>query len=336
MRSVGVAVDHADPGVVDELVHAVEATPDLFLALDPAKASVVVAGAGAMRTFGERDGVAVVGLAVGGDLPEVARLALRCRAEDILCWPRDRESFRTAIREASSRARLAAGGSDGKVVTVVGARGGAGTSTIAAMLARSVPEAVVVDLDTTGGGQSLFTPPDADATLERVIDVVEELEPDAFRSALSAHAAGRALCAPPRHAPPERERVERLLGLLRASLPHAVVDAGRAADPGALAATTKADAALCVCAPDLQSLRGARALGETIPGLRYVLNMSTRFRVSSRDVKRVLGAPPFAVVPLDPAIRKAGEAGRLPPRGPGKRAIDRLAAALVEEDAGGS
>ena len=335
MRSVGVAIIHADPGIVDELVHAVEATPDLFLALDQTKAAVVVAGSGAMRSLGDRNGVAVVGLAVDGDLPEVARVALRCRAEDILCWPRDRETFRAAIREAASRARLAAGGSDGKVITLVGARGGAGTSTIVAMLARALKDSVVVDLDTIGGGQSMFLQSDADPTLERVLDVVDELDPAAFRSALSSHAAGRALCAPPRREAPARERVDRLLALLRASVPNAVVDGGRAADDGARLGTAKADAALCVCAPDLQSLRGARALGAAIPGLRYVLNMSSRLRVSARDVKRVLGVPPVAVVPLDPAVRKAGESGRLAPRGPGKRAVDRLAASLLKEDAHG-
>ncbi|MGH2795599.1 MAG: AAA family ATPase [Actinomycetota bacterium] len=339
MRSVGVAVCHPDPGVVDEVIHAVEATQDLVLALDPAKASVVVAGAGAMRSLADEPagaGVALIGLAVDGDLPDVARTALRCGAEDILCWPRDRETLRTTVREAASRARLAAGTSAGKVVAVVGARGGAGTSTIAAMLGRGLADSVVVDLDTTGGGQSLFMPADAEPTLERVLDVVEELDPVAFRSALSKHASGWVLCAPVRRDPPGRERVERLLALLRASAPYAVIDAGRAADAGARAATANADTTLCVCAPDLQSLRGARALATAIPGVRFVLNMATRLRVSARDVTRVLGSPPIAVVPLDPAMRRSGEAAKLAPRGPGKRALDRLLNEIMKGTADGS
>lgn len=333
MRSIGVAVAHPDPGIVDELVHALEAASDLYLALDPAKASVVVAGAGELRAMasGPRPGIAVVGLAVEDDLADVARVALRCRAEDILCWPRDRSALRSAVREAASRARLAAGGTDGKVVGVVGARGGAGTTTVAGLLARALTDAAVVDLDGAGAGQSMFVPPGTEPTLETVLEVVEDLDPGALVSALVPHAAGRALCAAARRDPLAPERVERLMGLLRAAVPFAVADLGRATDAGTRAAMRNADIVVCVCAPDLQSMRGARAFGEASLGIRYVLNSATRFRISPRDVSRVLGTPPSAVIPLDPAIRKAGEAGRLPSRGPARRAVDRLAAALMRE-----
>ncbi|MGH2727856.1 MAG: hypothetical protein ACRDKS_12865, partial [Actinomycetota bacterium] len=89
MRSIGVAVAHPDPAVVDELVHALEAAPDLYLALDDAKASVLVAGVAAMRARAAEPpvaGLAVVGLAVDGDLAEVARVALGCRAEGLVAW----------------------------------------------------------------------------------------------------------------------------------------------------------------------------------------------------------------------------------------------------------
>lgn len=338
MRSIGVAVAHPDPGVVDELVHAVEAASDLYLALDPAKASVVVAGADVLRSLASEPppaGVAILGLAVDGDLPEVARVALRCRAEDIVCWPRDRSALRASVREAASRARLAAGGVDGKIVAVVGARGGAGTSTIAAMIARSLSEAVVVDLDAAGGGQSIFVAPATTPTLESVLDVVDDLDPGGLRSALVEHAAGRALCAASRREPPSRERVERLSALLRAAVPYAVLDLGRGAEPGARIVLRAADAVLCVCAPDLRSMRGALSMRGSGHEPRYVLNMATRLRVSERDVTRVLGVAPAAVIPLDPVVRKAGEAGRLASRGPARRAADRLAATIAKENTDG-
>ncbi len=338
MRSIGVAVAHPDPGVVDELVHAVEAASDLYLALDPAKASVVVAGADELRSFASEPppaGVAIVGLAVDGDLPEVARFALRCRAEDIVCWPGDRSALRTSVRDAASRARLAAGGIDGKVVAVVGARGGAGTSTIAAMIARSLSEAAVVDLDAAGGGQSIFLPPGKTPTLESVLDVVDDLDPGGLRSALVEHAAGLALCAAPRREAPSRERVERLSALLRAAVPFAVLDLGRGVEPGTRTVLRAADTVLCVCAPDLRSMRAALSLRGSGNEPRYVLNMATRLRVSERDVTRVLGVAPVAVIPLDPVVRKAGEAGRLASRGPARRAVDRLAATIAKENTDG-
>lgn len=332
MRSIGVAISHPDPGLVDELAHAVEAAPDLYLALEPAKASVVVAGAAELRAYASDPpgaGVAIVGLAAGGDLADVARVALRCRAQEIVCWPDDRAGLREAVRDAASRARLAAGGVDGRIVAVVGARGGVGTTTVAALIARALPDAVIVDLDAAGGGQSAFLPPDVEPTLDTVLGVVEDLDPRGLGSAFVPHAAGRALCASPRTIAPSGERVGRLVSLLRATVPIAVIDVGRAGDAGTQSVVGHADAAVCVCGPDLQSMRGARAIGAAVPPIRYVLNQATRLRLSVRDVTRVLGVAPAAVIRLDPSVRRAGEAGRLPAKA--GRTLERLTRALVEE-----
>jgi pilus assembly protein CpaE len=334
VRSIGVAVVHPDPGVVDELVHAIEAAPDLYLAIDPAKASVVLAGAVALLSLAAgppSPRPALVGIAVDGDVQDVARAAVRCRAEDLVCWPRDGDVLCRSIREAASRARISASGAEGKVVAVVGARGGAGTTTVTGLLAGALPESALVDLDPAGDGQSAFVPPSTDPTLETVLEVVDELDPGGLQSALTPHAAGRALCASPRRRAAGADRIERLVALLRATVPYAIADVGRGSDDGGRVAVREADAVVCVCAPDLQSMRGARALGESLPGVRYVLNMATRLRLSPRDVSRVLGAPPVAVIPLDATLRKAGEAGRLPSRGPARRATNRLAALLSTE-----
>jgi Flp pilus assembly CpaE family ATPase len=334
VRSIGVAVSHGDPRVIDELIHAVEAAPDLYVALEPAKASVVVAGAEQLGAFAAQPpptGVAVLGLAVDGDLAQVARVALRCRAEDIVWWPRDRDAFRGTVREAASRARLSAGSTDGKVVAVASARGGAGATTVAALIARALPESLIVDLDAAGGGQSAFLAPDVEPTLDSVLGVVEDLDPRGLRSGFVAHASGRALCAAPRSIAVGRERVQRLVALLRATVPYVVVDLGRCADPATQGVFNDADASLLVCAPDLQSMRGARAIAAAAPETRYILNAATRLRLSVRDVTRVLGAAPTAVIPLEPAVRRAGEGGRLPAKGRARRVAERLAASLARE-----
>ena len=331
------AVSHPDPGVVDELVHAVEAAPDLYLALDAGRASVVLAGEEGLRRLSSgpaSPGVARIGLAVDGDLREVARVSLRCGAHDIVCWPRDGATLRETVRDAASRARLAAGGADGTIIAVVSARGGAGATTVAAMVASALPDSAVVELDAAGAGLSAFLPKKTEPTLASVLDVVEDLDPGGLRAALVPHAAGRALCSTARGEPPSPERVERLLALLRASVPTAVLDVGRASDAGARAAIRLADVVLCICAPDLQSMRGARALAAGVE-VSYVLNMATRLRLGARDVGRVLGAAPVALIPFDGSVRKAGESGRLAARGPARRAVNRLAASVVAERSDG-
>ena len=224
MRSIGVAVDHADPGVVDELVHAVEATPDLFLALDPAKASVVVAGAGA-RSIARRASAA--GVASSG-LPSTATFRGRARWHSVAA-PKTSSAGRAtarALRGPPSETRRRGpgwrrGGSDGKVVAVVGARGGAGRRR-----SRRCSRAALPDgrrgRPRCGRRRSVLVHARRTRmpTLERVLDVVDELEPAALPLGAFRSRGRQALCAAPRQArAAARRRVERLLALLRASVP---------------------------------------------------------------------------------------------------------------------
>jgi len=336
VRSLGIAVAHPDPGISDELLHAVEAESDLYVALDPAKAAVVLAAGPELSALAGHIGqAALIGVAASSDVADVAREALRCGAHEIVVWPRDRAGLHAIVRDAASRARIAAGRSDGRVVVVCGARGGAGTSTIAAMLARAT-SAPIVDLDTVGGGQAGFLADDAEPTLAAVVAAVDDLDPSSVIGAMSSHAAGRAICAGPRSAQPGDEQALRLLDLMRAAVPLTVVDAGRVVDPAARAAVGSAEVALCVCLPDVSSLRGVRALiGEAGTGVEVVLNRPARFRLGARDVERVTGKAPIATVRDDARVRRAGESGRLPSRGAAKRAIDGLAR-VIERSADGS
>jgi Flp pilus assembly CpaE family ATPase len=332
VRSIGIAVAHPDPGIVDELVHAVEASGDLYLALDPSKASVVLAGGNALDGIAGNpppEGTAVVGLAAGHDLAEVSRAALRCSAHEIVCWPQDRPSLRGILRDAASRARLAARRSDGRIIAVVGARGGAGTTTVAAMLARALG-AVVVDLDALGAGQAAFLADGAEPTLAEVFSAVDDLDVQALSAAITPHAAGRALACAPGSVAPTADQTSRLVALLRAATEASVCDLCRAGDPATRTALSEADKVVCVCAPDVASMRGARGLiSGSIPGIQVVLNRARRGGISAREAARVLGATPSVVISEDGRVRRAGEAGRLPSRGAARRAMDGLATAFA-------
>jgi pilus assembly protein CpaE len=340
VRSLGVVISHPDPGVVDELVHAVEASADFYLAIDRAGASVVLAGERELddvATTPAPEGTAVVGLAADHDVAAIARAALRVGAQGIVCWPRDATDLTTILREASSRARLAAGRTDGRVIAVAGARGGAGTTTVVAMMARAVADAALVDLDAGGGGQEAFLAEGAEPTLGDLLGALDDFDPSSLARAFAAHASGRAICGGPRDAGPDTTQTKRLVALLRSTVPVTFFDLGRARDSAAVEVLTNADVVVCVCAPDVGSMRGARALIDAAGSLpRVVLNRSARMRLSPRDVKKVLGEPPSLVIPDDPAVRRAGEAGRLPARGPARRAIDRFATRLLAEVADGS
>ena len=72
------------------------------------------------------------------------------------------------------------------------------------------------------------------------------------------------------------------------------------------------------------------------PTPRFILNQAARMRLSARDVARAIGDPPAVVVRFDPAVKRAGEAGRLPSRGAARKTLAGFAARLLEEVAVGS
>jgi Flp pilus assembly CpaE family ATPase len=63
----------------------------------------------------------------------------------------------------------------------------------------------------------------------------------------------------------------------------------------------------------------------------FVVNRATRREISPDDVQRVFGRPPVAVIPVDRRVSAAQDHGRLlPARRRAGRAVDRLAAKLLE------
>jgi pilus assembly protein CpaE len=152
----------------------------------------------------------------------------------------------------------------GDLVLVLGARGGAGASLVAAGLALARVDAgragTLVDLDLERGdlGGSWGAPPDR--TLSDLLAVADELDPGHVRCAAFPHPCGVTLLAAPgapgadapwRGAPGER-LVEAIAGL-----GPVVADGGCALTSLALAAAARARATLLVCPPTLAGARRA-------------------------------------------------------------------------------
>ena len=116
-----------------------------------------------------------------------------------------------------------------------------------------------------------------------------------------------------------------------------VLHLARTLDDVARAGLEQADRLLVVLSLDVLSFRGARRalplLGEL--GLEdrcdFVVNRAHRSDLVPGDVRRVFGRPPLAVIASDRTVGRAQDRGRLiPARGRAARAIDKLAATLME------
>lgn len=326
-ESLGVVVAHDDPAVLAQIAAVLESTPGLFVAatsLEAARPGHVLVAGGEVLINARATTHPLVALA-SDDAVRAARAAIAAGARDLLRWPEESERLPGAIRRAAVRTTDAVH-TDGRIVAVAGARGGIGTSTLAAMLAAAVGRCIVIDLDVAGAGQRAFAPAGPVPVLQDL--PLADLSPEALGAALVAHTGESAALHV--RAAGEEPAIPHVNGLLRAARAKAattIVDCGRGASLAARAVAERADVRVIVAADDVASIRGARCLAEN--GWADALLVLRRARprgISRRDLVAGFQREPAIIVKTDRRVARAADLGRLPRRGP--KAIARLAEAI--------
>jgi Flp pilus assembly CpaE family ATPase len=234
-----------------------------------------------------------------------------------LRWPDDAPAL---IRVVAKVAVPPDGAGAAKVLAVAGARGGAGATTVAALLAASVPDSLVIDFDPVGAGQRAFAPEGAGvASLDRAL---ASPVPEVIVRVAEPHAAGRALYRDPGE-PVDRDAASVLVLAARRAASLVVADVGRLNSRGE--ATLRGAAPLVVLADDVASLRAARSFLDAGGEASFVLNRLRRRGLRAAHVERALGQRPVAVLPPDRRLARAPDLGVLPKRIP--RALRKVAKA---------
>ncbi|WP_067473392.1 AAA family ATPase [Actinomadura hibisca] len=206
------------------------------------------------------------------------------------------------------------GGDDGRIVTVLGTKGGCGktalATNLAVTLARTARRGVLlVDLDVQAGDVAAALRLAPERGLGDAVGLAGGLDEAGLASLLTPVWPGlRALTAPGRPAEGDRvdgELVGEVLALARRTFDHVVVDTpAHFCDP-LLAALDATDRCLVVTAPDVLTLNNTRVALETLDLLGHpaeqrivVLNRANSpVGLTIRDVERVLGAPVGPHVP---------------------------------------
>ena len=331
------------PEVAEEVLHLLDRSGRARVvgtALDPGQLAAAVAQLEPDAVVAEPqlapDGVAGPPLLALAPRESVGslRAAVAAGAQGYFVWPAERDGLLAAV--ARARAATAALERRASIVSVHGARGGAGCTFVATHLARSfaardLPTTLVdLDRDYADLAHALGAPDDGVRTLADLAPVADELRP-AHLDEVRWHGA---LLGPPAS---EAEAVDD-------ALLHRVVEVAAASEgvvvlhlPRGLVPITRwsigtADVVLHVVSLDALSFRDtARAidlLGITDP--RIVVNRAGRAEVVVGDVRRVFDADPFGVVGHDAAVPRAQDHGRLlPARGRTARAIDRIAGRVL-------
>ncbi len=194
--------------------------------------------------------------------------SMRAGAKEFLTEPLRAEDLATALQ----RVKRQAGGNVGptsrkehcQIFAVAGATGGVGTSSIAVNLACSLAadpanSVVLVDLDVALGDADVFLDTIPEYTLADIAQNVERLDLTLLKKSLTVHSTGVHLLPRPMQLEDVRmitpEKLQRVIGLLKTSFTHLVLDTSKSYSELDMLALRAADEVLMVTQLDLPCLR---------------------------------------------------------------------------------
>jgi pilus assembly protein CpaE len=249
--------------------------------------------------------------------------ALRSGAKEFLTAPVVLEELLTALQRLQRvRGASEGGGSNGSsrseamVMAVVGSRGGVGCTSLAVnvgctLAADPQTSVALVDLDLALGDADVALDLMPDYTLADVATNIERLDMTFLRRSLCKHSSGLSLLPHPVQMEDtgliREEHLQRVIGLLRASYTHLLLDLSKSFSPTDVTALSMADVIILVSQLELTSLRNTvrilltlnsnEALAEKI---KLVLNrVGSDADISLKKAEETLGKPIFWQLPND-------------------------------------
>ncbi|TWT57746.1 Septum site-determining protein MinD [Thalassoglobus neptunius] len=191
--------------------------------------------------------------------------AMRNGAKEFLHSPLNLDDFMAAL----DRIQNVNGNRDGKskstrVITVIGASGGVGCTSLAVnlgcALASNVENSVaIIDLDLALGDADVWLDIIPDYTILDVAENISRLDFSMLKRSLTQHASGAFLLPRPVHmdhsAPLTPDELRRVIALLKATFTHLIVDVSKSFSQLDMAAMEIADQILVVTQLDLPCLR---------------------------------------------------------------------------------
>ncbi len=312
-----------------------QSNPDLVVVTldsDHAKALQLI-----QQLTAEFAGMPILAVSARGDGQSILQ-ALRAGAKEFLTAPVVLEELLLALQRLRQGRAASNGDASGSangsarieslVVSVVGSRGGVGTTSLAVNLGCNMAQVkghnvALVDLDLALGDADVALDLIPDYTLADVAMNIDRLDMTFLRRSLCKHASGLSLLPHPVQMEDigliHEDHLARLINLLRASYTHLVLDLSKRFTPTDLTAMRMSDVILLVAQLELTSLRNAVRMLHTMgneDGLRDKVKIIIN-RVGSEDcditmakAEETLGRSIFWQVPNDyKAVLGARNAG---------------------------
>ncbi len=290
------------------------AAPDVFVVDIRVEASSGMAAIERLRAG--HNGVAIFAIAATAE-PDLILQAMRAGANEFFPWTPGgqtqasramEESFHGAVRRMA--ARRDATSADGKPPCVthvfLGAKGGAGTTTVAVNcaveLARlSKRPTIIVDLKPCLGEVALFLGVRPRFTILDAIENLHRLDKEFLKELVSKHKSGLDIMAGSdqfdRPGGQDAGAVEELLRVLARMYDHIVIDAGNMINACAVAALYAGETVFLVTNPDVPSIRNSqrlvdrvRQLGAGSERVKVLLNRaSDQHLITPKQIETALG-----------------------------------------------
>jgi pilus assembly protein CpaE len=209
----------------------------------------------------------------------------------------------------------------GRVVAVVGARGGAGSSTLSHNIGWCIAEELhinttVIDMDLPFGTVGLDFNDEASQGICDALSAPERLDDVLLDRLLIKRGEHLSLFTAPaildRDYETSPDAFETVIDSVRQTIPCVILDLPHGWQPWIKAALLAADDVIIVATPDLTSLRNAKNIIDLVKGARpndtpprLVINqvgVPKRPEIPAKDFAETMGMDPSAIIAFDPAL----------------------------------
>jgi pilus assembly protein CpaE len=253
--------------------------------------------------------------------PQMLMQAIRIGVKEFFPQPIKRSDVEQALKQFKERRAHAAPvihQKSGTLISVVGSKGGVGTTTISVNLAMTLaeqgnnPSVAILDMNTLFGEIPLFLEISPKYHWGEITKNIERLDDTFLMNVLSEHSSGVHVLPSPgylnSHQAPTPDIIERLLGLMKRMFDYVVIDCGQSTDETALKTIQMSDEVLLISVLSLPCLANTNKLLRSFIDLGYVRKerikvVMNRYinksEITLQDAKKGIGHDLFWIIPND-------------------------------------
>ena len=296
--------------LMDEHAARDGASPDVVIVDIRSSVSSSMATLEQLRSRWPAAAIFAVAAAVDADL---VIHAMRAGANEFFAWPPPADAFDEAMRRTvSRRAAAPAVSSQAMTVAFFGAKGGAGTTTLAVNCAVEIARlqkrpTLIVDLKPGLGEVTLFLGVRSRYTMLDALDNLHRLDQEFMKELVVKHKSGLEILGGSdlfdRPGASDSGALEEVFRVLGRQYEYIIVDAGSQMNPCAVSSLYTADTICLVASPDVPSVRNAQRLLDRIGQLgasgdrvRVLLNRAAEpFPIPPAQIENALAHPIYQI-----------------------------------------